>query len=255
MSLTLVSYVLRAAIRDKILIALVLAMLVGTSFSIFLGSAAVIEKGQFAGVFAASGLRLAGVAGLVLFAVFYVRRSFESRDIEFLLSRPVSRTQLLLSFSAAFSLLALVTGLAEGACIAMLAPDMLDPGALLWVTSIIVENIIMVNVALFFALFLSSPASCTMACFGFYMLARLMGQLLGIIDTGTTGGLPAATVLARIVEIISAVTPRLDLMGQTSWLIYGPDKGIGYAFLLGQGVIFTALVLVAARIDLARRIF
>ncbi len=255
MPLTLVSYVLHAAVRDRILIALMLSMLVGTSLAIFLGSAAIIEKGQFACTFAAAGLRMAGVVGLVLFVVFHVRRSFETRDIEFLLSRPVTRTQLLLSCAAAFSLLALFTGLIEAACLAVLVPGPLDPGGLLWVASIIVENVIMVNVALFFALFLSSAAVGAITCFGFYLLARLMGQLLGIVDTGAEAGLPAAEFLAHIVEIISAVTPRLDLMGQTTWLVYGPDAAVGYGFLASQGIVFTLLILAAARIDLARRIF
>jgi hypothetical protein len=126
---------------------------------------------------------------------------------------------------------------------------------MLWVASIIAENIIMVNVALFFALFVSSASICAMACFGFYVLTRLMGELLGIIDTGSQVGVPSATILARIVEIISAVLPRLDLMGQTSWLVYGADASVGYGFIITQCVVFTGLLLVAARIDLARRTF
>jgi hypothetical protein len=253
MSAVLTRYVLRAAIRDKILIALVIAMLVGTSFAIFMGTSAIVEKGPFAGVFAGGGLRLAGVAGLVLFAVFHVRRSFESKDVEFLLSRPITRTQFLLSFAGAFSLLALATTGVQAICMAMIVPDMLAPGTLMWIASIAVENIIMVNIALFFALIISSAAPCAMACFGFYLLARLMGQLLGIADMGTDA--PHGVFLIKVLEIISSVTPRLDLMGQTTWLIYGPDAGIGYGFLVLQAVIFTGLVLIAARIDLSRRTF
>lgn len=253
MSAVLIRYVLCAAIRDRILIALVTAMLVGVSFAIFMGSSAVVEKGQFAGVFAAGGLRIAGVAGLVLFVVFYVRRSFESKDVEFLLSRPITRTQFLLSYAAAFSLLALITTAVQAACLAMIAPDIFSPGTLLWGASIAVENIIMVNIALFFALMVSSAAPCAMACFGFYILARMMGQILGIVDMGTDA--PGAWYLIKIMEVISAVTPRLDLMGQTTWLIYGPDSSATYGFLFSQAAIFSGLVLAAARIDLSRRKF
>ena len=253
MSAVLIRYVLRAAIRDRILIALVLAMLVGTSLAIFMGSSAVAEKGPFAGVFAAGGLRFAGVIGLVLFVVFHVRRSFESKDVEFLLSRPITRTQFLLSFAAAFSLMAIITTGVQAVCLAMIVPNILEPGSLLWLASIAVENIIMVNVALFFALMVSSAAPCAMACLGFYLLARMMGQILGIIDMGTDarGGF----YLVKIMEVISAVTPRLDLMGQTTWLVYGPDASATYGFLILQAIIFSGLVLAAARIDLARRTF
>jgi hypothetical protein len=71
-SLPLISYVLRAAVRDKLVLSLLILMVVGTSVAIFIGSSAVIEADQFAMVFAAGGLRLAGVLGLTLFAVFFI---------------------------------------------------------------------------------------------------------------------------------------------------------------------------------------
>src|SRR5262249_49651331 len=149
---------------------------------IFMGSSAVIESGQFAATFIGAGLRIVSVLGLVLFAVFHLRRSFESRDIEFLLSRPVSRAQFLISFAAAFSLLAVATGLAEGICVSVVMPKPFLPGTMLWVASVVAENVIMINVALFFALILSSAASGALACMGFYVLTRMMGEILGIID-------------------------------------------------------------------------
>ena len=75
MSSALVLYVLKAAVRDRLVAALFLAMLVAVSLSLFMGSAAVSEKGNFAIVFAGAGLRLAGIFGLVLFAVFFIRRA------------------------------------------------------------------------------------------------------------------------------------------------------------------------------------
>lgn len=250
MSLVLIRYVLSAAVRDRVLIALLAAFLLGTSLAVFMGSAAVIEKGEFAVVFAGGGLRVAGVLGLTLFAVFHIRRSFDSKDVEFLLSRPVSRAQFLFSFAAAFSLLAAVAGLMEGACLYALAPA--APGVLFWTASVIAENIIVINAALFFAMVLPSAATGAMATFGLYVLARMMGEILGILDTGTA--FSWAAHLGFIMKTISMLTPRLDLMGQTSWLIYGPS-GIGYGFLVAQCVTFTALVLGAAMIDLARRKF
>jgi hypothetical protein len=49
--------------------------------------------------------------------------------------------------------------------------------------------------------------------------------------------------------------PRLDLMTQTSWLIYGPGDVIDYAFIVMQALVFIALVLIASIIDLVRREF
>jgi hypothetical protein len=254
MSWPLVKYVLTAAVRDKLVISLIIMLLVGASLSVFLGSGAITEQDRFALVFAGAGLRLIGVFGLVLFVVFMMRRSFESKDVEFLLSRPVGRVEFLLSYAGAFSLLAVGVGAAQGASLYIIGPHLFDQSDLLWVASIMAENIIMVNVALFFAMILSSAATAAMATFGFYVLSRMMGQILGIIDA------PQRThinldFLEYIMQAISAVMPRLDLLGQTSWLLYGPGDDVGMSFVLLQGAVFTLLVLAAALIDLVRRQF
>ena len=204
-------------------------------------------------VFAGGGLRVAGVLGLTLFSIFHMRRSFESKDVEFLLSRPISRSGFLLSFAAAFSILAAITALMEGLCLYVLAPMHFDDGVVLWIASITVENIIMINVALFFAMILTSAAAGAMATFGLYVLARMMGEILGIVDTNTE--FAWAKPLSYIMETISVIVPRLDLMGQTSWLIYGAQGDVSYGFLAAQGAVFSALVLTAAMIDLSRRKF
>jgi membrane protein DedA with SNARE-associated domain len=59
-----------------------------------------------------------------------------------------------------------------------------------------------------------------------------------------------------VMNIIAMVTPRLDLMAQTSWLVYPDDPVMfGYGFMIAQGVFYTALLIVAALIDLRRRQF
>ena len=249
----LVRYVIKAATRDRLMLSLLCSFIVAASLAVFMGSSAVAEKNVFALVFMAAGLRLAGVVGLVLFVVFFVRRSFDARDVEFLLSRPVTRVQFLLSFAAGFWVLALVTAIVQGLAMGLITPGFMTAGSLLWVASIAVENIIIVSTALFFSLILTSAATSAMATLGFYVLARMMGEILGVL---AAGGIGAWMVIpANVMKMISMLVPRLDLMGQTTWLVYGPGGGIGYGFLIVQAVFFTALILTAALIDLARRKF
>ncbi|MCB1591711.1 MAG: hypothetical protein KDI90_04585 [Alphaproteobacteria bacterium] len=252
MSYPLVKYVLMGAVRDKLVTTLLILLLLGCSLSFFLGSSAVIEKDRFALVFAAGGLRLVGMMGLVLFVVFFVRRSFDGKDVEFLLSRPVSRVAFLYSYAFAFSVLALILGLAVGVCLYAVGPHLFGEGHLLWIASIIVENVIMVNVALFFSMYMSSATSAAMSSFAFYVLGRMMGQLLGIIDSSLvvdTGP------MAMAVQFVSVVTPRLDLLGQTSWLIYGVGEGVGIGFVTLQGALFCLLISLAALLDFLKRQF
>ncbi len=254
MSWPLVRYVLTAAIRDRLVMAVIIALILSASLSVFLGSAAITEKTSFAVVFAGSGLRLAGVLGLVLFTVFFIRRSFDARDVEFLLSRPVSRVEFLLSYAAGLSVLALGMTLAQGLCLYILNPQAFSAGHIAWIVSMAAENVIMANTALFFAMILSSAATAAMAVTGFYVLARLMGQMLGIIDS--TGQYKLVyQVMEYIIQGISAVMPRLDLMGQTSWLIYdfGAPENLGA--ILTQGAVFAVMIVLASLIDLVRRQF
>lgn len=250
--LILIRYVVTAAIRDKLVIGLCLMLLMAVSLSLFMGSTALTEQDQFVAVFSAGSIRILNVLGLILFIVFFVRRSFETRDIEFMLSRPVGRIKLVLSYAAGFSMLAVFLGLISGLCIFALSPHLFSGGHVLWVVSLMIENIIMVNVALFFSMILTSAASCAFASFGFYVLARMMSHLLGIVDSGKE--VTNIEGLKVIMEWISMVMPRLDLMTQTSWLVYGPGE-IGYVFVLAQGGIYTALILLAALVDMRFRQF
>lgn len=250
----LVRYVLMAALRDRLVISLGLLIVVGACLSIFLGSAALTEYDQFARVFAGSGLRFTGVVGLVLFVVFYIRRSFDNKDVEFLLSRPITRTGFILSHALAFSLLAAALSLAIGIAVCLVSPGAVAAGHALWTFSLMIELIIIVNAALFFSMVLSSAAGGAMAVFGLYVLARLMGQLLGIAEKGE--GAVIATVLEGAMNMVSMVVPRLDLMAQTTWLIYPESIGeVNFTFVIFQGMIYTGLLICAALIDLRRRQF
>ena len=252
MSYPLVKYVLMAAVRDRLILTMIIMLVLGSSLAIFLGSSAVIEKDQFSVIFTAAGLRFVSVLGLVLFVVFFVRRSFEGKDIEFLLSRPVHRLDVIFSQAISFSLLAILISLFVGLALFTVSPHLFGEGHILWVFSIMIENILMVNTAMFFAMYISSAATASLATFGVYVLGRLMGQLLGITDSSLVD---SNGIYAMALQLVSVITPRLDLMGQSSWLIYGVDEGVGFLTVFFQGIVFTALVLGAASWDFIKRQF
>ena len=253
MILPLALYVFKAAIRDKLIWSVLGIVAVVFSLSIFFGSSAITEQDQFARTFAAFGFRLFGIAALVLFVVSFIRRSFEARDVEYLLSRPIGRIQFVLAHSLAFSTLGLLMAIVLGGVATAMNIGAIQSGVWLWWFSIVVEFIIMANVAMFFSFVMSSAAACTIIIFSFYLLARLMGEILGILAKGTESGL--MTVLAKAMEVISVVIPRLDMMGQTKWLLYGVQPEISFGFLIVQAIVFLCLVISATCIDMQRRQF
>src|SRR4051812_24038337 len=120
----LVKYVLTAALRAKLMITLFLMILLAAAVAVFMASASVPESGSFTLVFGSGGLRFLGVTGLILFCCFYVRRSFENKEVEFLLSKPVSRLSFLCSHALAFSILAFLIAVAITVAVAVLGrPD------------------------------------------------------------------------------------------------------------------------------------
>lgn len=271
-SAPLVRYVLTAALRDRLLITLFIMIACGAGIGVFLGAAAVTEQESFSVVFGAGGLRFLGVIGLVLFICFYMRRAFENKEVEFLLSRPLSRLAYLGSHALAFILLALMIAICV--TLAILAGGRPDPSGLLtWGVSVAGEYAVMAVAAMFFAVMLSSAAGSALATLGFYALGRLMGLLIGIAR------LPGENlffdVMNNAMELISILIPRFDLLGQTSWLVYGvegaggivlrPDAGAmsvaafgalgAGGFIVVQSLVFCGLLMAATVFDFRRREF
>ena len=247
----LYKYVIKAAIRDRLVLSLIAVSALGVSLSIFMGSAALSEKDQFMSVFAAGGLRFAGLLGLVLFVVFYIRRAFDAKDVDYILSRPISRTHFILSHSLAFMTLAAFVAALFTLTLYISNPNIHPEGLVLWGSSLFAEYAIMVCAGLFFTMILSSATTSAMACIGFYLLCRMMGQILGIIDAGLSN----YDNMMNMMQVISMMMPRLDLMGQTSWLVYGPQGGVGFVFLTAQAIVYVILLNAAALFDLAKRQF
>lgn len=253
-SVPLFHHALKAAMRDKLIWTMLAVLVIVCSLSIFMGSIAISEQQNFSVVFSASGLRLAVMMGLTLFVIFFIRRSSDNKDIEFLLSRPITKIQLIASYTCAFIVLAILLGVAQGLVLLAISNGKnADFPTLVWVISIIAENIMMTGLAMFFAMILNSAATAAMATTGFYVLARMMGQILGIVDAG--GDLPGQHILNTVMQVISVIIPRLDLFAQSSWLIYGLDNQIDLTFILLQTAVFSLLVFVATTLDLTRRQF
>jgi hypothetical protein len=249
----LVQYIFSAAARDKILLSFLLLIGVGVSLSLFLGSAAVTEKDQFSIVFAASALRLSSLFTLVFFTIFYVRKSFDTRDVEYMLSRPVSRLQYLMAHAISFSILAFILTSLSVLTLFFMPEEPNLSGLLIWSLSLFVELVLMVNVALFFSFVLTSAVSAMLITLAFYVLARMMGGILGVIATTPEAG--AMLVMEKMMFLISMIIPRLDLMGQGSWLLYGTEGAIGWGFILAQGAVFLGLIFSATLIDFRRKQF
>lgn len=248
----LMAYLLRSAFGDRLLAVLALAILAGAAIAAFIGSTALVEKGELTTVYAASAVRYVVVVCLVLFTCFHVRRTFDSREVDLLLSRPVSRFGFVLAEVASLVLLAGMGAVLAGFAVAAAGrPELAALG--LWTLSLMVEAAIVATAALFFALMLSSGVAAALACLGFYVLARLIG-LLGGIAAAHGGSGPAGWLTDQVVLLLGLVLPRLDLLARTSWLVHGADGEVaGLGLIFAQSALYLVVLTAAACIDFERR--
>lgn len=260
MSPALVSYTLKAALRDRLVRVILVFYALIAAVSLFIGSTAVLEDNQFAIIFAASGIRFAAALGAVLFVSFYIQRSYATKDIDFILSRPLSRTSFVASQAVAFFIIAGLIGLAAFATLFVLTGFHLTSGLFYWALGLVIEVTLITNIAMFFSMTLTSSVASVAASFGFYTLARMTGTLLGIVNISQDYG-TIFIFFGWVMKAVTVILPRFDLLVQSSWLIYGTDGHVSVStpvslvYMGCLGVFFTLFVVLATIIDLKRKEF
>lgn len=249
-------YVLVTAIRDRMVAAQLAAQLVVLCAAELTGAAALGEGREAGLALAGGGLRLVMVLGLITFVAFHTRRMEETREIEVILTRPISRGAFVLAYFAAYSGVAMLLALFALPVLGI-GFQAWGSGLALWEVSLLLECCVVVALTLFCALALRSATAAVLAAAGFYLLCRL-GAYFRAISVEHTGSLanPVADKAAHwAIEAVAAVLPRLDLFGQGSWLVYGPGGGWGIWTLVGQAGIAIILLQLATLFDFRRRRF
>ncbi len=254
--LTTIRYILLTARRDWIFMGLAVALFAVFAVSSFLGGTSLVEQQQMTAVFVGSATRLVLIIGLILFVCFHVRRAFEHREVEFILTRPISRTRFVLSYWLGFFTVSLWLLLPLLGAMLLLLPGLHLAGLAWWGASLMLEIAVILAFALFVALILRSAVSAVLLCFGFYVMARMMGFFLYLLDKPyDLATLSFNALLHHIMTLLSALMPRLDLFGQTEWLIYGTVPVGDFRFVALQAAITIPLLLGMALLDFARRDF
>ncbi|MHB1241775.1 MAG: hypothetical protein ACYC18_14960 [Gammaproteobacteria bacterium] len=219
--------------------------------AIFLGGALIFEAEASIVVFAAGAARVAVILGLTVFVAFHVERLYDTREIEAILSRAISRGGFILSYWLGLVIVALLFVVPVAAFLAIFHLSGL--GALWWSVSLALECCIVLAFALFAGIILERAIPTFFATAGFYTLARLVSFLIGIATSGKQNGINQVSNPAF--DAISLFMPRLDLFCQTRWLVYGPDARELFFWIPLQAAIYIPLLLLMAAWDLGRKDF
>ncbi len=251
----ILKYILLTAARDWLFIGLLAALTLVSGVSAFLGSTALSEQNSMQLAFISGSSRLVLVVGMILFICFHIRRSFENREIEFLISRPISRSVFIVAYFVSFTVLSFILLLPVAALIQlMFAPD--NAGFFVWFVSIFCELVIISSFAVLASLILKSAVSAVLGCFAFYFISRIIGFAVStIIIPAKINNLGFNGFLEIFLKGLSAILPRLDQFGQSKWLIYGDVSTGTYHFIVSQAIIYVALILLMSIYDFNKKQF
>ncbi|MFM9889132.1 MAG: hypothetical protein ACKVOE_00605 [Rickettsiales bacterium] len=250
-----IRYVLLTATRDRLFFGLVVGVLAAAYISSVLGSTAMLEPEQMTLSFTAASARVILMVGMIVFIGFHMRNAFDAREIDVLLSRPISRTTLVLSYWFGFAAVATLLVLPTVILVAILG-TLNTTGFYLWSVSLLLESWLVVSIALFAALTMRSGVGTVLSSLAIYTLSRMMGFFIATTNTGSLFQSAEINFGARwAMKIISVVVPRLDFYAKSNWLIYGAKSFDDLNLFLLQSAVFIPLLVAASVIDFQRKQF
>lgn len=252
---TNIRYILLTALRDFLFLGLILGLLLAVGISSAMGGMAMVEGQAMTLVFSAASARIMLMIGIIVFVAFHVRQAFEQKEIDILISRPLSRFHVMLSYWIGFSVVAFLLVLAAVTMLSFLPIASLS-GYGYWSISLLLESVLVVAIALFSAFTLSSAVSSVLAALGLYVAARMMTFFVLTSESRVLFEEGWVNELVRfVIEVSSVVLPRLDLFTQSEWLVYGVTQPMETTLSLIQVLIYIPLLLAAATLDFRRKEF
>ena len=196
-------------------------------------------------------LRLAAVFLIASFVITSMVREHNDKGLELLLSLAAPRHCYLLGKWLGFvwAAIALATVFALPLVFTADAPRVLA-----WGLSLALELAVVASASLLCVLTFSHVVSGLAAVGAFYVLARLLSTLQ-MIGEGAVAPVDSLAFQAGtwFLWAIAALLPRLDLFTRTAWLTGDAAPFADLAALGLQAAVYSALLLCAAAIDLARK--
>lgn len=251
---SIIKFILLNSVKDKLYLGTFIALAIIFSVSIFVGNTALAEQQHTSLVFIAGASRAAIIFGMTLFVCLTIHSSFENKEIEFIISKPISREKFIISYLVGFFLAAFFI-ISTSALTILLIGTMSKAGLLLWFLSLIFESLIVISFALLSSLILKNSLISIMATIGFYGISRLMGFFLLAINMPKDLSQIKNGFFESLLKLVSFAFPRLDLFAQSSWIIYGVEDLYKIKVIFLQSLIYIPLMIFMALHDFRKKEF
>lgn len=251
---SILKYILLTGIRDRLYLGLFITLIASFSIAIFLGSTALAEQQQTTAAYIAGSSRVILAIGMILFVCLNLNRAFENKEVEFILSKAISREQFVLGYLCGFFIAAFLIFIPLISAI-LIVTQSNKFGLLIWSASLLSELMIVISFSLLSSLILKNSFSAIMASFGFYIMSRLMGVFVMAIDLPQDFTQAKNHALTAGLKFLSILFPRLDLFGQSEWLNYGISDFSNLKVILWQSLIYLPLMIFMSFHDFKKKQF
>ena len=126
-----------------------------------------------------------------------------------------------------------------------------------WGLSLYIEILTISTFALFISLLSRSAVFAAMSVLAFYVMARLIGFFMLMANNHVTlTSNPALFKFSTVViNGVSLLLPRFDILTQSDWLIYGVSDWQGVMWCLTAALLYVPFVLSMTIFDMVRKQF
>lgn len=251
--LALARFTLLEAWRTRYAWMLVGMLLICVLFALMMRSQAITETHTIHISFLAASLRLLSIFVLCVYVINSFVREIQDKGMELMLTMPISRPRYVLGKFLGFALLALLTSTACGLTLLLHG---VTQGVPLWTLSLFAESVILISLSIACVLSLSQLVTALSAVLAFYVLCRSI-TAIQLMSQGplVDPTLWTSQVVEKLIDVVALFLPDLARFTQTAWLLPQrvdetfPDG----LYLLGQTVIYVALLVSLSMIDLSRK--
>jgi Cu-processing system permease protein len=257
--------VFRESVRDKVLYNLVLFAILLIAASLVIGE---LTAGQDVKIIKDLGLTATSIFGLfiaVFIGIGLVSKEVERRSIYALLSKPITRSQLVLGKYAGLAVTLAVNIAVMAAALYVvlaymrwgIAPDVerawdapaIDPALLVAIALILVELLLVTAIAIFFSTF-STPLLSAALTFALFVVGHFSADLRNFQNVV---GSPA---VGRIARGLYWVLPNLAQFDVKASVVHGQRVAPGYVGVaVAYAAVYIALLLTISTSVFARRDF
>lgn len=250
---TIAAYTLVEALRNRLLWLIVACIVASVLLVEFTGEVAITETAGFQSGFMGAVLRVCSVVLISLFVITSVIREFDDKVVELTLTLPLTRSSFYFGKLLGFSAVALCTAALCGLCLLLYSPA---SQVALWSFSLALELSMITALSLLCLFTFNQVTAALSAVLAFYVLARSIStfQLIAESPLASGEGVSAA-VIGGTLYVLSMLMPGLDRFTSSSWLIYHDGSWADLPPLIGQTVVYVALLGAAALFDLHRKNF